>query len=574
MSAGPQDRVMAKLTETMDQLDPSSVGGEKGESPEDRLARSLQKKKDKELLAFINKGSSLQGWSDSKGETTEPRVETVRVTGFNIAEASPTLSPLIGSRIKTPGDVTPIEDPLPQKEPEVAQNPRPENQAKPHTRVTGPGTPSKLSKKKKKKQKQKPPKPQKAPERRQEPKSKYKHHVSMQYDDPKRLAKMKKHQVLDRTPVERQKRVPLFSHLAQYEGHHVVSMQVGLSKEGIHPSILRLGVKFAEGAIVGSNARCMAMLCALKDAIKDFRANEEKEMKRDLMDMLKPIIRFALDECRPKSLGMGNAIRYVKHAINSLPANRDLDGCKSDLLSDIDHFIKKHIVAADMEIAKIGSQRIEDGDVIMTYARSHVVEMLLVEAHKKFQSNGEKGAKKGFRVVIVDSRPKYEGKVLCKRLADQGISCTYCLLNGLSYVMKEVTKVLVGASSILSNGAVLSRVGTATVCLMANVYKKPVMVACEVYKFSERVQVSSISSNELGDPEDLVRIDTESRGNKKSTDSPLANWRQTEGLKILNLVYDLTPASFVDMVITEIGPLPVTSVPVVRREYIKTLGTG
>lgn len=34
-------------------------------------------------------------------------------------------------------------------------------------------------------------------------------------------------------------------------------------------------------------------------------------------------------------------------------------------------------------------------------------------------------------------------------------------------------------------------------------------------------------------------------------------------------VYDLTPAEFVSMVITEVGMIPATSVPVVLREYHK-----
>ena len=81
----------------------------------------------------------------------------------------------------------------------------------------------------------------------------------------------------------------------------------------------------------------------------------------------------------------------------------------------------------------------------------------------------------------------------------------YCLLNGLSYVMKEVSKVFLGAAAMMSNGAALSRVGTAAVAMTAQTYRKPVMVCCETYKFCERVQLDSICWNELADPDDLVR---------------------------------------------------------------------
>lgn len=48
-------------------------------------------------------------------------------------------------------------------------------------------------------------------------------------------------------------------------------------------------------------------------------------------------------------------------------------------------------------------------------------------------------------------------------------------------------------------------------------------------------------------------------------DSPLANWRQSKYLQPLNLLYDVTPPDFVTAVVTELGFLPCTSVPVVLR---------
>ena len=58
---------------------------------------------------------------------------------------------------------------------------------------------------------------------------------------------------------------------------------------------------------------------------------------------------------------------------------------------------------------------------------------------------------------------------------------------------------------MMSNGSVVSRVGTACVASMAKWYNKPVLCCCETYKFSERVSLDSICNNELGDPDSLVR---------------------------------------------------------------------
>ena len=48
----------------------------------------------------------------------------------------------------------------------------------------------------------------------------------------------------------------------------------------------------------------------------------------------------------------------------------------------------------------------------------------------------------------------------------------------------------------------------------------------------------------------------------------MANWRNLEKLKLLNLLYDVTPAAFVTAVACDAGIVPTTSVPVILREYV------
>ncbi len=67
-------------------------------------------------------------------------------------------------------------------------------------------------------------------------------------------------------------------------------------------------------------------------------------------------------------------------------------------------------------------------------------------------------------------------------------------------------QVFLGAAAVLSNGTVLSRAGTAAVAMVAQAHNKPVMICCETHKFNERVQLDSITHNELGDPEALAAV--------------------------------------------------------------------
>jgi len=242
------------------------------------------------------------------------------------------------------------------------------------------------------------------------------------------------------------------------------------------------------GDICGGNARCIAMLQAFQEAIKDYSTPPEKTLPRDLTAKIGSYVSFLI-ECRPLSISMGNAIRFLKNRIAKLPLSLSESEAKTNLHSDIDRFINEKIIIADKVIVKHAVTKISDGDVLLIYGSSSAVEMVLLHAH-------ELG--KQFRVVVVDSRPKLEGQLLLRRLVGKGINCTYTHINAISYIMHEVTRVFLGASSVLSNGTVYSRVGTACVAMVAHSFHVPVLVCCEAYKFHERVQLDSICSNELG----------------------------------------------------------------------------
>lgn len=85
----------------------------------------------------------------------------------------------------------------------------------------------------------------------------------------------------------------------------------------------------------------------------------------------------------------------------------------------------------------------------------------------------------------------------------------------------------------------------------------------------------------MGDPEDVVRTSDcamggggarygsncgEGTGGDGESKEVLADWRDQPNLKLLNLMYDVTPSDFVSGIVTELGILPPTSVAVLLRE--------
>ena len=245
---------------------------------------------------------------------------------------------------------------------------------------------------------------------------------------------------------------------------------------------------------------------------------------------------------------MGNAIRWLKLVISAVDPDTPESTAKADLCDAIDNFIRERITVAGQVIATSATEKIQDGDVILTFGKSSTVQQTLMEAVLQ----GKK-----FRVIVTDSRPLFEGKNIARALADLGVEVEYSLMHAISHAVKDATKVLLGAHAMMSNGRLYSRAGSAIVAMMAKEADVPVIVCCESIKFTDRVALDSIVMNEVAPPEELMI--------QGSGATQLSKWQETPNLQLLNLMYDLTPAEYINMVITEYGSLPPSSVPVVHR---------
>lgn len=358
---------------------------------------------------------------------------------------------------------------------------------------------------------------------------------------------------------ENLKTVSLFSHLIPYRDPSSVFINGATLKvfpsppDYLHPAVIALGHRYAHGQIRGGNARCKAMLNCFASILHDYEPTSGTSSAvsdlRTILDhnVLKPSFQYWTETCRPHSVSMGNAFTFLKTAVASIDREMAWEEMRSTLLETMEAYAKERIDFADQAIADLALSKLNDKEVVLVYGHSDVIQLLLL---KHFWAN------RNFRVIIIDNRPLLEGRRTLKALREAGVDCTYVLLNALTYVLQEnVSKVLLGASALMSDGSVLGRVGTACVALAAHKHNIPVLVCCETYKISNRVQLESITHNELGNPEALL-----------NEDDVLQNWKEIDGLKLLNVLYDLTPAAFVSGIVTELGIVPPTSVAVLLRE--------
>jgi translation initiation factor eIF-2B subunit delta len=111
---------------------------------------------------------------------------------------------------------------------------------------------------------------------------------------------------------------------------------------------------------------------------------------------------------------------------------------KRELLEAIDDYIYHRVTIAGRVIANNAYQKIQPNDVILTYAKSSVIEATLLKAHAEGIP---------FSVVVVDSKPLFEGKRLAQSLARNGIPVRYFLVSGIAHAIKGVSKVFLGVCS-------------------------------------------------------------------------------------------------------------------------------
>ncbi|KAL8802741.1 MAG: hypothetical protein Q9200_006480 [Gallowayella weberi] len=348
-------------------------------------------------------------------------------------------------------------------------------------------------------------------------------------------------------PKKEKRQVAFLTHL--YGAPRRITI-AGAGKD-VHPSTLALGLQMSNYIICGSSARCVSTLLVFKRVIDAYTTPPGTSLPRHLTLHLSTQIDY-LVSCRPLSISMGNAIRWLKMAISTIDPDTPEHQAKSELCSAIDNFIRERITVAGQAIASSACARIQDGDVILTFAKSSIVERTLAEAYRQG---------KGFRVIVVDSGPLYEGRNLSCALSNLGLEVEYATSQCLSHVIQNATKVFLGAHAMMSHGRLYSRTGTALVAMMAKDVDIPVSVLCESVKFTDKVALDSISSNEIAPPHELGFPGMSSRKDDASPE----DWRDAPNLMGLNLMYDLTPAEYIDMIITEYGSLPPSSVPVVHR---------
>ena len=243
---------------------------------------------------------------------------------------------------------------------------------------------------------------------------------------------------------------------------------------------------------------------------------------------------------RPTAVSLPNAIHYT---LASLKAADSLPAARAALRERADEFIRSSLHAIEW-IAEIGARHISDGDVLLTHCNSQAALACIIEAHRQG---------KEIEVYATEVRPRGQGLLTLQALDQAGIRTNYIIDSAIRHFMNEIDLVIVGADAVTVNGAVVNKIGTAPIALAANEARTNVIVAAETYKFAPLTILG-----------DLIEIEERS-GSEVLSEEIAARFRH---VTIRNPVFDVTPASYIDLIITEKGALPPGLAYVIIRDYL------
>ena len=144
------------------------------------------------------------------------------------------------------------------------------------------------------------------------------------------------------------------------------------------------------------------------------------------------------------------------------------------------------------------------------------------------------------RIIALEGRPRYEGRAMARALSAQGFAVTLLTDAQADIFMPQCQAIVVGADSILANGDVLNKAGTALLAHAAQGHNVPFYVLCETLKISPQQW-----------PLDFQHAQTflEEKESDEVLETPIP------GVIVRNFYFDCTPYALVSKVFTERGVL-------------------
>jgi len=243
---------------------------------------------------------------------------------------------------------------------------------------------------------------------------------------------------------------------------------------------------------------------------------------------------------RPTAVSLPNAVHMV---MSGLERAVTMEEGRNGVINRAEQFIQSSRHAVE-NIVQFGARHIRDGDTLLTHCNSEAALGCIIEAHR---------SGKEIEVFATEVRPRNQGYITIKTLNDAGIKTNFIVDSAVRSFINEVDLVIIGADAVTVNGAVVNKIGTSQVAHTAHEARVNVLVAAETYKFAPRTIIG-----------ELITIE-ERAGNEILTDEIARTLQQ---VTVRNPAFDVTPAEYIDLIVTEAGAIPPQMAYIIIRDYL------
>jgi ribose 1,5-bisphosphate isomerase len=302
------------------------------------------------------------------------------------------------------------------------------------------------------------------------------------------------------------------------------------SKAGLDHYVNEIVQKIKNVEIQGANDIAEAGVRTLRHIAENSPATSRKVFLEELGEAADK-----LKESRPTEPALRNSINSIINSVENYEL-RSMENVRKHAIRQANNFLKELSEVVET-ISRIGAEEIRDGDIIVTHCHSEHVVAVLKKAKEK---------RKQFRVIVTETRPLKQGLITAKELSEAGIDTTYIIDAAVATVMKQATKMIVGADAILADGSIVNKIGTYAMALLAKQFQTPVFIVAETLKFDPLTVMGAAEPIEQRMPEEV------------------ADPQEMKRVHIQNPAYDVTPADLIAAMITEKGVMK----PELIREHV------
>lgn len=181
---------------------------------------------------------------------------------------------------------------------------------------------------------------------------------------------------------------------------------------------------------------------------------------------LKPEILCGIEKlaaCRPSMHAVAGVLKEAREGVAA---------CESEAAAvALLDALQRRLLEAERRSVEQAASRILPGEVVLVHSFSGTVLEVLIQARHRLK-----------RVYVCEARPLCEGRLTAARLAAEGVAVTLITDAQAALVMPHVSRVLLGADALCTDGSIVNKAGSTLLALAARRFGPPVTVVAQEIK--------------------------------------------------------------------------------------------